>query len=114
MEYINKIELQGMTGKSCRVLTQAGEPYGFLFHLMVDHVYPGGDTIDTQWFNVVVIPTKANKLAGFVFQKDSPLRVKGRIMQESTQDKYGRLERVEIRVEATEAEYLEPENKKED
>lgn len=103
MERFSKIELQGVTGKSCEVLTHAGDAYGFSFPVLADD----------RTFEVKIIPTGTNKLSGFVFQKDSPIHVKGYLSLKYRWEKcLG--ERVDIVVEATEVEYLEPENKKED
>ena len=107
MERFSKIELQGVTGKFCKVLTHAGDAYGFTFPVLVDD----------RTFEVKVIPTGTNKLSGFVFQKDRPIHVKGCLSLEYSSEKGlgGEvLERVDVVVEATEVEYLEPENKKED
>ena len=103
MEHFSKIELQGVTGKACKVLTHAGDAYGFSFPVLADD----------RTFEVKVIPTGTNKLSGFVFHKDRPIHVKGHLSLEYRYEK-GLGERVDIVVEATEAEYLEPENKKED
>lgn len=118
MEYINKIELQGMTGKSCQILIHAGKPYGFRFSVVTERTIPAtvkgeGPTIETRWHDVKVLPTVHPKTRDFVFCRERPIHIIGDISY-TAQHKLNETTYTDIYIEATEVEYLEPENKKED
>lgn len=81
MEFLNKVELQGVVGM--KRITPVGESNAVNFSLVTNYAYrdkDGMSVIDTTWFNVVAWEGKSiSKEAVEAIEKGSWVKVTGRI-----------------------------------
>lgn len=99
MEFINKVELRGVVGRS--VVTPAGEHKIVRFSLLTEYAYRTADSnlMETQWHNVFASDSVTKDLDGI--KKGAWVEVKGRIRSERYTDSEGQ-NRIVPQVVATE------------
>ncbi len=81
MEYLNKVELRGITDGHAR--ETAGELLSTTdFRVITEREYTnvkGEPTVDVNYIHVHVLSTKGSPLEGFVFKPHTPVHVIGRL-----------------------------------
>lgn len=111
MEYINAIEIQGVTGQFATAIHHAGEPIGIKFEVATETRYKIGDkpVVDTMWHTVKVLTLPGTRTAGFTFRKAAPIHVRGRLAFKSagSDPETGIPVFRNVTVEASSAEYLD-------
>ena len=92
MEFINKIELQGIVGSSySRPATKGNTAAQFSLMTEYAHHNPQGEpVVDITWFNVLAWSSTTNFPVETI-KKGDTLRIEGRIRMASYADQYGGL-----------------------
>lgn len=114
MEFLNKVELVGMTAAHYNEAQIANDVISFHFELQINNSYKsfsGAEVRTVSWIPITIISHPAGKLKDFIFRPKTPIRIVGRLQM--TERYVSGEPNTGFVVNASEAEYLEekPEEK---
>lgn len=101
MQFINRVEIQGVVGTVNRHPMTAGGPCALRFAVCTDYVFQSKDgavVIDTTWHSVTAVESSASEL--YWLQKGAKVRVVGRMRNVRYTDTTG-AERSVVEIVAT-------------
>ena len=108
MEYLNKVELVGITSDHYREAEISNGVIAFRFQLRLQNSYTslsGAQVVTTSWIPIYIVSHPSGNLRDFIFRPRTPIRLTGRLQLE---DRFVNGEsRDGFSVNVSEAEYLE-------